>query len=104
MTITPFRRVFRFAFSPSLFQWKTPDGQSVGDQSSFAYRPSISGLPDMPYWMRYKYSHRHKAGDNTLDSLITPTRSLKRIGVRKTITIDITENIVPQYKGSSVST
>jgi hypothetical protein len=58
--------VFRFAFNPSLFQWKNPEGQVSGDHSTFAYRPSISGLPDMPYWMRYKYSHRHKAGKNII--------------------------------------
>ena len=57
------QKVFRFAFNPNLFGWSSFGGtqQSV-TRYHYTYRPSLKGLPDMPYWMRYKYSHRHKAG------------------------------------------
>lgn len=58
------QKVFRFAFNPNLFGWSSFGGttQESITRHLYTYRPSLKGLPDMPYWMRYKYSHRHKAG------------------------------------------
>ena len=54
-------KVFRFAFNPNLFGWPSGTPKTTS-QHLYSYQPSLKGLPDMPYWMRYKYSHRHKAG------------------------------------------
>ena len=57
------QKVFRFAFNPNLFGWSNSAGAQEGvSRHLYSYQPSLKGLPDMPYWMRYKYSHRHKAG------------------------------------------
>lgn len=55
------QKVFRFAFNPNLFSWKNGNYGGL-TRHAYSYRPSIKGLPDMPYWMRYKYSKRHSAG------------------------------------------
>ena len=54
----PSRRVFRFTFHPQLFSWKHGPNPGRG----YTYRPSLKGLPDLPDWMRYQYSPRHRAG------------------------------------------
>jgi hypothetical protein len=57
------QKVFRFQFNPNLFGWSNLEGaQDSVSRHQYTYQPSLKGLPDMPYWMRYKYSHRHKAG------------------------------------------
>ena len=57
------QKVFRFQFNPNLFGWSNLEGaQESVSRHQYTYQPSLKGLPDMPYWMRYKYSHRHKAG------------------------------------------
>ena len=57
------QKVFRFQFNPNLFGWNNPEAHQDGNSRHlYTYQPSLKGLPDMPYWMRYKYSHRHKAG------------------------------------------
>ena len=57
------QKVFRFQFNPNLFGWSNPEALTNGNtRHLYTYQPSLKGLPDMPYWMRYKYSHRHKAG------------------------------------------
>ena len=57
------QKVFRFQFNPNLFGCSNPEGHHNGNSRHlYTYQPSLKGLPDMPYWMRYKYSHRHKAG------------------------------------------
>ena len=57
------QKVFRFQFNPNLFGWSGAEGTQEGSSRHlYTYQPSLKGLPDMPYWMRYKYSHRHKAG------------------------------------------
>ena len=67
------QKVFRFQFNPNLFGWSSFGGtqQSV-TRYHYTYRPSLKGLPDMPYWMRYKYSHRHKAGIAITTDFIHP--------------------------------
>ena len=61
------QKVFRFQFNPNLFGWSNPEAvQNGNSRHLYTYQPSLKGLPDMPYWMRYKYSHRHKAGNNLL--------------------------------------
>ena len=57
----PSRRVFRFTFQPNLFAWKSGGNRRHGGVP-YTYRPSLRGLPDLPGWLKYKYSHRHKAG------------------------------------------
>ena len=57
------QKVFRFQFNPNLFGRSNLEGaQENFSRHQYTYQPSLKGLPDMPYWMRYKYSHRHKAG------------------------------------------
>ena len=67
-------KVFRFAFNPHLFGWyhnHNSAGTSPAPRTAiYSYRPSLKGLPDMPYWMRYKYSHRHKAGNLSAKILV----------------------------------
>ena len=64
------QKVFRFAFNPNLFGWSNPEAvQGAVTRHMYTYRPSLKGLPDMPYWMRYKYSHRHKAGSINMYSV-----------------------------------
>ena len=59
----PSQKVFRFQFNPNLFGWSNLEGmQESASRHQYTYRPSLKDLPDMPYWMRYKYSHRHRAG------------------------------------------
>ena len=55
------QRVFRYSFNPSMFKWSHGDLGGVV-RYSYSYLPSLEGLPDMPTWMKYKYSQRHKAG------------------------------------------
>ena len=56
------QRVFKYSFNPSMFRWSHGD---VGGlvRYTYSYLPSLEGLPDMPTWMKYKYSQRHKAGN-----------------------------------------
>ena len=58
------QKVFRFQFNPNLFGWSNPKALTDGNSHHlYTYQPSLKGLPDMPYWMRYKYSRRHRAGN-----------------------------------------
>ena len=58
------QKVFRFQFNPNLFGWSNPEALQDGNSRYlYTYQPSLKGLPDMPYWMRYKYSRRHRAGN-----------------------------------------
>ena len=60
----PSERVFRFTFQPGLFAWPSSSSstKSAEEGKKYRYRPSLRGLPNLPNWMRYKYSRRHKAG------------------------------------------
>ena len=55
------QRVFRYAFNPSMFKWKHGDYGGI-NRFSYSYLPALRGLPDMPSWLKYKYSQRHSAG------------------------------------------
>ena len=55
------QKVFRYSFNPSMFKWAHGDFGGVV-RYSYSYLPTLEGLPDMPLWMKYKYSQRHKAG------------------------------------------
>ena len=55
------QRVFRYAFNPSMFHWKHGDYGGI-NRYLYSYLPALTGLPDMPGWMKYKYSKRHSAG------------------------------------------
>ena len=55
------QRVFRYAFNPSMFKWKNGDYGGI-NRFSYSYLPALRGLPDMPTWLKYKYSKRHSAG------------------------------------------
>lgn len=48
--------LFSTKIDPKMFNWTL----DVVDQ--FKYRPSLSGYPDLPSWMRYMYSTEHHAG------------------------------------------
>lgn len=63
------QRVFRYAFNPMLFQWEHGDFGGI-NRFSYSYLPALKGLPDMPSWMKYKYSKRHSAG-NLTDFVVT---------------------------------
>lgn len=56
------QKVFRFAFNPNLFEWKNGNYGGVS-RYAYSYRPSLHNLPEMPRWMKYKYSDRHSAGE-----------------------------------------
>ena len=45
-----------------MFLWKEGDFGGIS-RFSYTYEPSLKDLPDMPDWLRYRYSNRHKAGD-----------------------------------------
>ena len=54
-------KVFRYKFNPKMFVW--PNGDFGGiSRFSYSYVASLSGLPDMPDWLNYRYSKRHSAG------------------------------------------
>ena len=55
------QRGFRYAFNPSMFKWKNGDYGGI-NRFSYSYLPALRGLPDMPSWLKYKYSQRHSAG------------------------------------------
>ena len=55
------QRVFKYSFNPSMFRWSHGDLGGVV-RYTYSYLPALEGLPDMPTWMKYKYSQRHKAG------------------------------------------
>ena len=55
------QRVFKHAFNPSMFKWKNGDFGGI-NRFTYSYLPALKGLPDMPAWMKYKYSQRHSAG------------------------------------------
>ena len=56
-----FFSVFRYKFHPNMFLWKDGDFGGIS-RFSYTYEPSLKDLPDMPDWLRYRYSNRHKAG------------------------------------------
>ena len=56
------QRVFKYSFNPSMFRWSHGDLGGVV-RYTYSYLPALEGLPDMPTWMKYKYSQRHKAGN-----------------------------------------
>ncbi|XP_030384459.1 epsilon-sarcoglycan isoform X2 [Scaptodrosophila lebanonensis] len=49
--------LFTYKIEPQLFNWTH---QEISEK--FRYRPSLQGFPDMPSFMRYKYSHEYHAG------------------------------------------
>ena len=53
--------VFRYKFHPNMFLWKEGDFGGIS-RFSYTYEASLKGLPDMPDWLKYRYSNRHKAG------------------------------------------
>jgi len=55
------QRVFRYAFNPNMFKWKQGDYGGI-NRFSYSYLPALRGLPDMPTWLKYKYSQRHSSG------------------------------------------
>ena len=44
-----------------MFLWKEGDFGGIS-RFSYTYEASLKGLPDMPDWLKYRYSNRHKAG------------------------------------------
>lgn len=55
------QRVFRYAFNPNMFTWQHGDYGGI-NRYTYSYLPALKGLPDMPTWMKYKYSKRHSQG------------------------------------------
>ena len=53
--------MFRYKFHPNMFLWKEGDFGGIS-RFSYTYEASLKGLPDMPDWLKYRYSNRHKAG------------------------------------------
>ena len=71
------KKVFRFAFNPNLFLW--PEGNYGGlDRPHYRYTPFLKDQADMPEWMEYKYSQRHKAG-KAIAEIITMILLLAKI-------------------------
>ena len=52
----PATKVFLYPVEPSLFNWS----KRIGDD--FTYRASILNAPDLPKWIEYLYSKKHKTG------------------------------------------
>ena len=46
-----------------MFLWNEGDFGGIS-RFSYTYEASLKGLPDMPDWLKYRYSNRHKAGEN----------------------------------------
>ena len=59
------QRVFRYAFNPNMFKWIQGDYGGI-NRFSYSYLPALRGLPDMPTWLKYKYSQRHSSGKLTI--------------------------------------
>lgn len=55
------KRVFRFALNPNLFHWESGNFGGV-ERPKYRYTPFVKDEVDMPKWMKYQYSERHKAG------------------------------------------
>uniref|UniRef100_W8CAK4 Epsilon-sarcoglycan n=1 Tax=Ceratitis capitata TaxID=7213 RepID=W8CAK4_CERCA len=68
--------LFSYKIEPLLFNWTN---QVISEQ--FRYRVSLEGYPDLPSWLRYKYSHEYHAGF----LYGTPTERL----AAKTVRLDI---------------
>lgn len=49
-------KVFIFPIEPSMFNWTLKIG------NDFSYRASLLNAPDLPKWIDYLYSKRHKTG------------------------------------------
>ena len=57
----PTKRVFKYSFNPNKFHWSEGNYGGI-DRPTYKYTPALSGSPDLPAWIRYRYSQRHKAG------------------------------------------
>ena len=53
---------------PNIYTGKQGDYGGI-NRFSYSYLPALRGLPDMPTWLKYKYSQRHSSGTLTLKSL-----------------------------------
>uniref|UniRef100_A0A0K2T7J1 Epsilonsarcoglycanlike [Megachile rotundata] n=1 Tax=Lepeophtheirus salmonis TaxID=72036 RepID=A0A0K2T7J1_LEPSM len=68
--LLPAQKVFRFAFSPRMFDWRdnelvVENGNSDSSSSSnsrIEYEPSLQGKPDLPNWIHYTYSEKQNLG------------------------------------------
>ncbi|KAG8234412.1 hypothetical protein J437_LFUL015522 [Ladona fulva] len=49
--------VFVLPIDPSMFNWTLN-----GNGDHFSYRPSLLNAPDLPPWIHYVYSNRHRSG------------------------------------------
>ena len=53
------------AFCPNICTVKKGDYGGI-NRFSYSYLPALRGLPDLPTWLKYKYSQRHSSGKLTI--------------------------------------